>query len=362
MYSRILIPLDGSALAEKVIPHAEQFARIFGSTIVLLQVLDPIAFRDNPNPVNPLNWQIRKTEADMYLHNLAARISEDLPGEASTPDASGGGSNANKIGRVEYHILEGKTAESIVNFAHSENIELLIICSHGSGGLSKWNISSVTQKVINMIYLPFLLVRAFGPTEPVFSRIHYRRILLPIDSSRRAECALAAGVALAKGEVALVNKTEFSTKKSKTYSEPSDGIETKLLLTAVIKPPELPIPEPLPAEIESLSQQLVAISRRAVSEYLTKMGERLSVNCETIFVEDTSVASAIHDLANQNEDIDLIILCAHGYTGKFTWPYGSVASNYIQYGTKPVLVVQDVPLSKAQITAFEFATEKNGAR
>jgi nucleotide-binding universal stress UspA family protein len=156
MFNRILVPLDGSTLAERAIPHAEEFARIFGSTIVLLQVLDPTSYHENPNPVDPLSWQIRKAEADMYMNGIAARIRENLHG--STPQSK----SKNEKNRVEYFIREGKTAENIVNFAHSEKIDLLVINTHGSGGLSRWNISSVTQKVINLIYLPVLIVRAFN--------------------------------------------------------------------------------------------------------------------------------------------------------------------------------------------------------
>jgi hypothetical protein len=72
MFNRILVPLDGSMLAERAIPHAEQFARIFGSSIILLQVLDPTSYHENPNPVDPLSWQIRKAEADMYMNGIAA--------------------------------------------------------------------------------------------------------------------------------------------------------------------------------------------------------------------------------------------------------------------------------------------------
>lgn len=362
MFNRILVPLDGSTLAERAIPHAEQFARIFGSTIILLQVLDPTSYHENPNPVDPLSWQIRKAEADMYMHGLATHICDDLAdypiecGPDQKPDKE------KKKGRVEYFIREGKTAENIVNFAHSEDIDLLVISTHGSGGLSRWNISSVTQKVINMVYLPVLIVRAYIQPGLEDNRIHYHRILLPIDSSRRAECALSAGVALAQGEISMAMKPDVINESQNRIPSESYSPQTKLILAAVIKPPELPIPEPYPDEIELLSQQLLLISRQAVADYLSKMEERLPVACETHFIENNSASSAIQELANQNEDIDLVVLCAHGYTGKFTWPYGSVARNYIDHGTKPVLVIQDVPRSRVQPTVAEIAAEKTGGR
>jgi nucleotide-binding universal stress UspA family protein len=357
MFNRILVPLDGSTLAERAIPHAEQLARIFGSNIILLQVLDPASYDENPNPVDPLSWQIRKAEADMYMNGIAARLREDL--RESAPQTRGRGE---KMARVEYTIREGKTAENIVNFAHSEAIDLLVISTHGSGGLSRWNISSVTQKVINLIYLPVLIVRAYNQPKTEDARIRYRRILLPIDSSRRAEYALPVGIALARGEISMGLASEADNLSPDPSAPAASSPQTKLILAAVIKPPEIPIPEPYPAEIEQLSQQLLNVSRQAVSNYLNEMKERLSVECETSILENISVSSAIQELASQEEDIDMVVLCAHGYTGQTSWPYGSVARNYMEHGTKPVLVIQDVPRSQAQPTAAEIAAEKSGGR
>jgi nucleotide-binding universal stress UspA family protein len=355
MFNRILVPLDGSTLAERAIPHAEQFARIFGSSIILLQVLEPTSYHENPKAVDPLSWQIRKAEADAYMQGIAIRTRENL-GENAQTDAD------EKKSRVDYFIREGKTAENIVNFAHTENIDLLVISTHGSGGLSRWNISSVTQKVINLIYLPVLIVRAYHQPGTEDARIHYRRILLPIDSSRRAECALPAGIALARGEMPQGLEPEANTLSPQPSTSSTPSIQTKLILAAVIKPPELPIPEPHPAEIEQLSEKLIDVSRQAVSSYLNEMKERLSVDCETCVLENKSVSSAIEELASQEEDIDLVVLCAHGYSGQSTWPYGSVARNYMEHGAKPVLVIQDVPRSQVQPTAAEIAAEKTGRR
>lgn len=359
MFNRILIPLDGSALAERAIPHAEQFARIFGSSITLLQVLDPTSYNENPNPVDPLNWQIRKAEADLYMNGIATRLRENLRSDVLSSHAQ---SDVAVVGekeiRVEYALREGKTAENIVNFAHSENIDLLVISTHGSGGLSRWNISSVTEKVVNLVYLPVLIVRAYHQLNPEEARIHYRRILLPIDSSRRAECALPVGIALAHGKILDGPESETSSREPQQDSP----LQTKLLLAAVIKPPELPIPEPHPAEITQLSEQLIHISRYAVNNYLNELKERLPVDCETCVLENSSISAAIQDLANQEEDIDLVVLCAHGYTGQSTWPYGSVARNYMEHGSKPVLIIQDVLRSQVRPTAAEIACEKSGRR
>jgi nucleotide-binding universal stress UspA family protein len=355
MFNRILVPLDGSTLAERAIPHAVQFARIFRSEILLLQVLEPTSYHENPKAVDPLSWQIRKAEADVYMQGISARIRLDL-GENTLE-------NGIEIkSRVDFLVREGKTAENIVDCAHAENIDLLVITTHGSGGLSRWNISSVTQKVINLIYLPVLIVRGFTSPGAEEARIHYRRILLPIDSSRRAECALPAGIALARGEMPMGPESEADDLSPRPTAAANLSSPTKIILAAVIKPPELPIPEPHPNEIKQLTEQLVQVSRMAVGNYLDEMKARISMECETCVLENTSAASAIQELAGQEDDIDLVVLCAHGYSGHSAWPYGSVARNYMEHGTKPVLIIQDVLRSQVRPTAAEIAAENSGRR
>jgi len=362
MFKRILVPLDGSALAEQAIYHAEQFARIFGSKIILLQVLDPASLHESSTSVDPLNWQIRKKKAEIYLNEVAKRMNADLIEE---PMASVNFENRETESlkpRVEYTILEGKTAENIVNFAHQENIDLLIISTHGAGGLSRWNISSITQKVIELIYLPFLLIRSYFQPKLVVNRVHYRRILLPVDSSRRAECSLSVGLALARGETPEGFASELNSQNPIQPAKTIPSLPTQLVLIAVIKPPEIPVPEPYPPEIEQLTKKLMIVSRRVVNDYLEETKARLQVDCETYVLENSSVSSAILNFAKQEENIDLVVLCAHGYTGQNEWPYGSISRNYIEYGTKPVLIIQDIPYTEFQPTAAEIAFKKVGGR
>jgi nucleotide-binding universal stress UspA family protein len=359
MFTHILAPLDGSLLAERAISHAEQFARVFGGKITLLQILDPSQNHEGPLAVEPLNWQIRKAEAEMYLQETAAKI------------------RANGI-EVDHILREGRASENIIDFAHGENIDLVVLTTHGASGLSRWNTSSVVSKVLEKLYLPILLVRAyqaagsdiFGsgendaarqPSAPqetgeagasisavdqkmvdqqVISPSLYQRILLPIDTSRRAECALPAATALARGE---------------------KGEQVTILLGAVINPPDLPIPAPYPDEIRQLIDRFMQLSRAAVERYVKDLAQRLQLTCETSIVENENISVALHELVEQ-ENIDLVVLCAHGQTGGTNWPYGSVARNYLEHGTRTVLVIQDVPLQQVHPTAAELAAEKYGRR
>ena len=349
MFTRILIPLDGSLLAEQAIPHAEQIARIFGARIVLLRILD-VDSQEDPYPISTLSWQIRRAEAEVYLREIAARIDDQFnaaAGEAGVETAH--------EALVECVIREGRTADQIIDFALNENIDLLVISSHGSGGLSRWNLSSVIQKVIDLVYLPLLIVRSYNRPEEASGPIEYHRILLPFDSSLRAEFTLPIGILLAQGVRSPERKPAAGLieKDTPAVDAPllaNDPPANKLFIASVIKPPEIPLPQPYPFEVGILSDQLLEVSRQAVHSYLEKIKQRLPVESEIRVVENSDISAAIQKIADQ-ENIDLVLMSAHGYSGQYTHPYGSVTRNIIETGTHSVLILQDMPRSQVRPTA-----------
>ena len=310
MFEKILLPLDGSAMAERSIPHAIEFARIFNSKILILQILKSETSTESIVHTEPLNWQLHKAKTELYLHKTAneMRLSLGLP----ELDAESDGES-----RVTVTVLEGKVAENIVDFAQKENIDLLIISSHGSSGLSRWNLNSVTTKVVNLIYKPVLIIRGYAVDgdDPIHPR--YERIMLPLDCSRRSECSLNAALTLAK------------------------NYQSRVILSSVIKPPEISAIDPYNQELQLLNQQYMDLSRKTVQSYMDELSQRLGVGNEIRIVEDHSIVRAIMRLAD-DENVDLLILCAHGFTGELSWPFGTVARSFIEYSTKPVLVIQDL--------------------
>ncbi len=353
MFTRILVPLDGSQFAEKALPHAELLARIYGADIVLMRVLEPLIQHDKPVAVDPLTWQIRKSEAELYLQDITKLVEE----RNAKPDNVEEGDLTRKW-RVEYAIREGRTPESIVNFAHNENIDLLVISTHGWGGFTRWNISSVAEKVIKKIYLPVLLVRAYEENEDFSPQIQYRRILVPVDSSRRAEVVVATGISLARGVPFEPENLPESQNAQPLTHEPD---QSTLIFATVIRPPELPIPEPYGDEVKQLVNQLMQYSHHAANEYLERMCHQVSANCEVKVVEDARVSTALQKLA-EDEDVDLILMAAHGYSGETCYPYGSVTRDLMENGSKPIFVIQDLPLSMVQISDSEKASLKTGGR
>jgi nucleotide-binding universal stress UspA family protein len=330
MFEKILLPLDGSAMAERSIPHAVEFARIFKSKILVFHVMESETSAERIVHTEPLNWQLHKAKTELYLHKIANQIRSSL----SLPELE---DESDCEDRVTVTILEGKVAESIVDFAHKEDIDLLVISSHGSSGLSRWNLNSVTTKVVNLIYKPVLIIRGYAVegSDPIHPR--YERIMLPIDCSRRSECSLNAGFTIAK------------------------YFRSRLILTSVIKPPEISAIDPYNQELQLLNNQFIELSRKTVQRYMDELSQRIGAENEIRIIEDHRIVQAIINLAN-DEKVDLLIFCAHGYTGELSWPFGAVARGFIEYSIKPILVIQDLTHLDVLPTDASQATDLTRSR
>jgi nucleotide-binding universal stress UspA family protein len=139
MLETVLIPLDGSTLAECAISHGVAIAQTFNARIVLLHILEEPSVTNTQQAVDPLNWHIRKSEARAYLDYVAARMEQSrLPTQSV--------------------ILDGRAADQIVAYAESHNVDLIVLSSHGQSGLSNWSVSSIAEKVTHRASTSLMLV------------------------------------------------------------------------------------------------------------------------------------------------------------------------------------------------------------
>lgn len=318
MFQRILIPLDGSSLAECVLPHAVAVARPSHAKIMLLRVLDPVGAATRPRSVDPLDWQIRKAEAESYLKGLASRF------EAAELE-------------VELLVIEGKSAESVIDSAQTNDIDLIIMSSHGQSGITGWNVSSVVQKVVQRARTSVMIVRAYQPVHEAIEGHHYQRILIPLDGSQRAECVLPSAM-----EIARYHQAE-------------------LLVAHVVEKPEMPRRTPPTDEDTDLAARLVERNRIEIIKYLDDLKSRLEIQLDTRLLVSEHVSTSLHDLVEQ-AGIDLVILSAHGYSGETKWPYGSTVTSFIAFGTSPLLIWQDLPVDRIEPTQAEIAAQEHGGR
>jgi nucleotide-binding universal stress UspA family protein len=317
MFNRILLPMDRSPLAECVLPHTVAVARAFESQVTLVHVMDPPRRANWRRAMDPLNWRIRKAEAESYLGDQALRLQKTGLG-------------------AEKQILEGAAADRIVEFSHKNDIPLIMLSSHGQSGLSGWNVSSVVQKIILRAHTSVMIVRAYQPASVDVTGLRYRRLLVPMDGSQRAECILPVVATLARAH------------------------EAQILLAHVVRRPEMPRRTPPSDEDVDLADRIVERNRAEAIQYLDQLRSRLAGDVQARILIGDHVAATLHELVDQ-EKIDLVLLTAHGYSALTRWPYGSVVSSFITYGATPLLIVQDLPSEKIEPTKAEVAARRNGS-
>lgn len=317
MGHHILIPLDGSVLAECVLPHVGAIARAFESRLTLLHVMEPVPGGNLRMVLDPLEWQIKKAEAAAYLDEKVAQLRTFFP-------------------EVEALLVEGQPAEKIIETAYKDQVDLIAVSSHGQSGLSEWNISSVVQKIILRSKKSIFLVRAYQPLQDNIEGFHYGRLAVPLDSSIRAECILPVAVKLAS------------------------FFGAQLLLAHVIHKPEINCHEPPSQDDLALVNQLVERNQVKAAHYFEQLHSRLSIQgiqLETHVRVETDISYTLHDLIQQ-EHVELVLLSAHGYSGNPKWPYGSVTTSFIVYGSTPLLIVQDLSPEQMEQTQAEIAARE----
>ncbi len=141
MYKKILVPLDGSDLAKKALDQTEQLAKTFGAEIILFQVVPFMPIYGSPELVTPLIIDEKQKEAaEKYLNNLAEELKKrDL--------------------RVKTLVKTGQqVAVEIIDFAKESGVDLIVMCTHGRSGITRWVLGSVAHKVITRAETPILLI------------------------------------------------------------------------------------------------------------------------------------------------------------------------------------------------------------
>ena len=151
MYQKILVPLDGSELAEHVLEHAKTIAKgCKAREVILLQVIEPhlISFKADITSAN--NY---RREEDEYEDS----VSNYLDGVAQTLSKSG-----IEAKTAVAKITHGSAAGEILNFARENDIDLIIMSTHGKSASSRWHFGSVSDRVTSHSPIPVLIVAPSG--------------------------------------------------------------------------------------------------------------------------------------------------------------------------------------------------------
>ena len=318
MFKNILVPLDGSPLAECVLSHVVAMAQPLEAKVTLLNVCEPRSGDEALQPVNALSWSFRTAEADTYLAEVASRLRE-------------AGLDARTA------RLEGKAAEQILAFVHQHAIDLILLSSHGRSGLTGWNVSSVVQKIITRARVSMMIVRAYQPVTGDLAHLTYSRLLCPLDCSQRAEHALPVASMLARSHGA------------------------QLILAHIVAKPEMPRRRPLTDEELEVMDKMIDLNRAEAVHCLEDLKSSLlaeQVDVESHLLVSDKPPQSLHNLVRE-EKVDMVVMSAHGYSGSTSWPYGSLALNFIAYGTTPLLIAQDLSPDQIEPTEAEIIAKES---
>jgi nucleotide-binding universal stress UspA family protein len=304
MFRKVLVPLDGSLLAEEAIGPASAIAR--GARAGLALVLAHETLRIGGYEHAPATTTSTNAER-AYLEDLAARLRE---------------SGVSVIGA----FVESGTAVDVIRDKSREvHADLIVMTSHGRTGLSRAWLGSVTDAVIREASVPVLMIRSTA--EPTLSTAHplFRRILVPLDGSGTAASILDAAVALARLGDAILMLLRVVVPVPQILPEPAPPYG----------PLGMTIPDPAATaeSISSAKKQLAAVAQRLADDAFVK--------AEPLVVEDGSPAQAILSAAHAHQ-ADLIAMTSHGRGGSRLL-VGSVADKVLRGGDMPLLIYHPRP-------------------
>jgi nucleotide-binding universal stress UspA family protein len=301
MASRILVPLDGSRLAEQALSCAAMLGQGLPSELVLFRAVsvpsdDREVLAKAGVETEALLAQL-ETEAQVYLVGLVEQlVAQGL--------------------NVRHVVERGPAAEAILDYSGQADIHQIVMATHGYSGIKRWTHGSVAERVLQSSSVPVLLVRAQEKDEAAGweKPMQCRRILVPLDGSKMAEQVLPIATMVAQALDA--DLVLFQVPIVHAYGWLTDEWF-------------LPV------------QGVLATAEQDAEAYLTAVGRGLQEQNVRVTAATMigPVAASIIEYAEANQ-VDLIAMCTHGRTGLARWALGSVADHVLRAGSSPILLVR----------------------
>ncbi len=297
MFSKLLIPLDGSKNAEKVVPLARVLAETLKLPVELLEVIDvaAVAARLTVDTADNFNSLITKGESVSreQLKEIAANFSG---------------------GKVVCSVERGKPADVIIERAALEPGTLIAMATHGRSGVDRWMLGSVAEKVLRGSSNPLVLVRA-NEEDCGDHGATIKSILVPLDGSELAASVLPTVAEVAKTlDLEVVLCRAYEIDQSAYYGR-----------------------EEFVPNYEDLLEQL----KETAEDYLNKTADslkRAGLDKVSCIAMAGSGAEQIADYSRQHPDA-MVIMCTHGRSGVSRWVLGSVTEKVVRHSSDPVLVL-----------------------
>src|SRR5215472_1909617 len=298
MYTRMLIPLDESKVAEQVLPYARCLAKALAIPVELLEIID----------LEALNVLARPEEG-RYIDTLVDEKTQTSKSYLQAIARSFAGVNVNCL------VEHGKAEEIVIEKAAADKDTLIVMATHGRSGIQRWLLGSVADKVLHGAQNHLLLVRA-RESGAVHGEAALTSIVAPLDGSALAEQVMPHVAELAK------------------------RLKGKLILMRAYALP----PAVSANEYGTYMEELVKQLESETLEYLAqKVKEAKAMGVENVepIASFGYGAEEIIKLGRQTPD-NFIAMCTHGRSGVKRWVLGSVTERVVQHSGDPVLIIRAV--------------------
>ena len=313
MYSKVIVPLDGSDLSEQSLPYAELIAKSLNVPVELVQAYDIL-------PPSLLGGSNRQGVVSALEEGSRARALVSM--ENQRRRLEGDGLSVNLVAQ------RGPAADVIVAVAGGDPTALVVMSTHGRGGISRWVMGSVTDKVLHTIPNPMLIVRAnvLGPAAPESS---LRSVVVPLDGSPLSELAIphaisVAGALSAGITVLRITPSEDQYRTQLNLALPEMGTGTM---------PDFDMASP---------DELTADDAAEASGYLDDVRNRMSIDhahgVATEHQVNDNIAQTI--IERSSAQPSLVAMTTHGRSGVGRMVLGSVTDRVIRHSNLPVLVIR----------------------
>ncbi len=295
MFQRILVPLDGSKLAESVLPVVVAFAEKFGATILLLHAIE----QGVRTTIHGERHLANVAEAEAYLSDVAARLTRPMI----------------NVTKHVHTVQQADVARCINEHAIEHQTDLVVLCAHGRGGWRDVIVGNIAQQVVSRGTTPVLFISS-EKSKPQYT---CTKILLPLDGTPHHEPALPVAQEIARAfgaEIRLVNV-----------------VPTVSTLSAERAGAGMLLPNAM-AEILELAQ-------RGAVEYLQQVMKKLQAEGVPVSAEVArgEPAPVILD-AQKRAGADLVVLATHGHSAVEAFWSGSVTPRVLSQSPAPVLLVR----------------------
>jgi nucleotide-binding universal stress UspA family protein len=300
MYRTILVPLDGSIVAEHALPLAVEIAHRAKATLHLVHVHVPVASAYSGIELTidlSFDATVRENE-QVYLERVLQQIVTASPV------------------RVTYELLDGPVAAALCAQAVATGTDLIVMTTHGRGPLSRFWLGSIADKLVRQEPMPVLLLRPREETPDLACKPSLQHVLIPLDGSELAEEILESAIAL--GSLMQAHYT----------------------LLHVLEPIILPDRRFAGNAVGGFDSDLLKTLQDEAQAYLDRMAGRLrarSLQVQTRLITNRTAAPAILDEVREHPT-DLIALATNGRGGLARLLLGSVADKVVRGSAVPVLV------------------------